>query len=103
MTSLYPRRSVAAGLRSLPPPQGASREGGPGVTLRKRKVLVHGAVVGAVRATLGAQVELRALVFDVRLGPVTTSIGSVQTRHARRRRAQLCLRVRVVPDGAEAA
>jgi len=33
-------------------------------TLRKRKVLVHGAVVGAVRATLGAQVELRAPVFD---------------------------------------
>ena len=72
-------------------------------TLRKRKVLVHGAVVGAVRATLGAQVELRALVFDVRLGPVTTSIGSVQARHARRLRAQLCLRVRAVPDGAEAA
>jgi hypothetical protein len=72
-------------------------------TLRERKVLFHGAVVGAVRATLGAQVELRALVFDVRLGPVTTSIGSVQARHARRLRAQLCLRVRAVPDGAEAA
>ena len=70
-------------------------------TLRERKVLFHGALFGAVRATLGAQVEPRGRVFDVRLGPVATSMGSVHARHARRRRAQLCLRVRAVPDGAK--
>jgi hypothetical protein len=44
LTSLYPRRSVAAGLRSLPPPQGASREGGPGVASCETEIYIgHGA------------------------------------------------------------
>jgi hypothetical protein len=54
----------------------------------------------AVRATLGAQVEPRRARSRLRC---VRFEGLLQTKHTRRRtrRAQLCLRVRAVPDGAK--
>jgi ABC-type molybdenum transport system ATPase subunit/photorepair protein PhrA len=63
-------------------------------TAKNKEGRRHAASVGGVRAALHAHIGPRARVFDVWLGVVTASIGSVQLRHTRRRWAQQRLRLR---------